>query len=338
MGGNPSTEWDIVGDGDASVQGFATDISYLPGDTVHFKIDDAFGVPIRLDIYRLGYYAGSGARKMGTVTTVTPTSQQDCLSDPNTGLVDCGNWTDSATWQVPLTAVSGVYIARVVRPDTGGASHIIFVVRNDTSQSDLLFQTSDTAWQAYNQYGGNSLYVGGPGTNPGRAYKVSYNRPLTTRSTSPEDNLFNSEYPMIRFLEANGYNVSYTSGVDTDRRGAELLEHKVFMSVGHDEYLVGDTAQQRRERTRERCEPGVLQRQRELLEDTVGEQHRRIEHGATHPGLLQGNARRREDRPDADLDRHVARRALQPTLRWRPPGKRDDRYDFHGQRHPGGRD
>ena len=44
---------------------------------------------------------------------------------------------------------------------------------------------------------------------------------------------------MVRFLESNGYAVSYSTGVDTDRRGAELLEHKVFMSVGHDEYWSG---------------------------------------------------------------------------------------------------
>ena len=103
-----------------------------------------------------------------------------------------------------------------------------------TGQSDLLFQTSDTTWQAYNSYGGNSLYTGIAGA--ARAYKVSYNRPFTTRDYAPEDWLFNAEYPMIRWLEANGYNVSYTTGVDTDRRGAELLEHKVFLSVGHDEY------------------------------------------------------------------------------------------------------
>ena len=41
-----------------------------------------------------------------------------------------------------------------------GASHIVFIVRDDDGASDLLFQTSDTTWQAYNSYGGNSLYVG----------------------------------------------------------------------------------------------------------------------------------------------------------------------------------
>ena len=60
---------------------------------------------------------------------------------------------------MPANAVSGVYIAKLTRTDTGGASHIPFVVRNDASHSDLLFQTSDTTWQAYNTYGGNSLYT-----------------------------------------------------------------------------------------------------------------------------------------------------------------------------------
>ncbi len=163
-------------------------------------------------------------------------NQPACLNDASTG------WSTAATgpersWAVPADAVSGIYFARLVRTDgTTGASQVFFVVRNDSSSSKLLFQTSDTTWQAYNQYGGNSLYVGSPA---GRAYKVSYNRPFTTRDTGPEDFVFNSEYPMVRYLEANGYDVSYTSGADTDRRGAELREHQVFMSVGHDEYWSG---------------------------------------------------------------------------------------------------
>ena len=109
------------------------------------------------------------------------------------------------------------------------------------AHSDLLFQTSDTTWQAYNTYGGNSLYFGSPA---GRAYKVSYNRPFTTRCCDfPNGSnltwLFNTEYPMVRWLERNGYDVSYTTGIDTDRRGSELLEHRVFMPVGHDEYRSG---------------------------------------------------------------------------------------------------
>ena len=49
------------------------------------------------------------------------------------------------------------------RTATAGSSHVVFVVRDDDGGSELLFQTSDTTWQAYNQYGGNSLYTGQPG-------------------------------------------------------------------------------------------------------------------------------------------------------------------------------
>ncbi|MBE2224280.1 MAG: DUF4082 domain-containing protein, partial [Anaerolineae bacterium] len=236
--GNPASEWDIVGAGDLSIQGFATDISVNQGQTVHFKIDTDASDYV-LDIYRMGFYNGQGARKVATVqpSVTLPQNQPACLEDTTTGLIDCGNWSESASWAVPVDAVSGIYFAKVTRTDTGGASHIVFVVRDDDGGSDLLFQTSDTTWQSYNTYGGNSFYVGAPA---GRAYKISYNRPFSTREVYPEDWVFNAEYPMVRWLEANGYDVSYFTGVDSDRFGQEILEHQGFLSVGHDEYWSAD--------------------------------------------------------------------------------------------------
>ena len=229
-----------------------------------------------------------GARFITSVTPSVslPQNQPACLSDASTGLVDCGNWAQSASWTVPSDATSGIYIALLKRNDTGGASHIVFVVRDDDSMSDLLFQTSDTTWQAYNNYGGNSLYAGAPA---GRAYKVSYNRPFSTRGSGgggTESFLFNAEYPMVRWLEANGYDVSYTTGIDSDLRGGEILEHQVFLSVGHDEYWSGGATHQCRSSTRGRCSPGVFQRQRGVLENAVGEQHRRLGHRVPHAGHL----------------------------------------------------
>ena len=242
--GNPPGEWEVGGAGDSNIQGFATDFSVNHGETVSFKIKtDA--AAYRIDIYRLGYYGGLGARKVATIqpSAVLPQNQPACVSDASTRLVDCGNWAVSASWAVPSDAVSGVYIARPVRTDTGGASHIVFVVRDDEGKSDMLFQTGDATWQAFNKYGGSNLYRTGDENNSyRRAYKVSYNRPFINRgSTSQfferETYLFNTEYPMIRWIEANGYNVSYASSMDTDRRGAALRSHKVFLSVGHDEYV-----------------------------------------------------------------------------------------------------
>jgi hypothetical protein len=189
---------------------------------------------------------------------------------------------------VPADAVSGVYVARLVRDDdepepwrsegnnsgVSGpaapppplphsygalglgkledamkekrASHILFVVRDDAGQSTMLFQTADPTWVAFNRYGGSSLYGsylpntgggGGPADNPRtRAYMASYNRPLTNRASTFSEQFFSAEYPLVRWLERNGYDVSYFSGVDSDLRGAEIRKHKVFISAGHDAY------------------------------------------------------------------------------------------------------
>jgi methionine-rich copper-binding protein CopC len=237
--GSPASEWDIVGNGDSSIQGFATDMSINHGQAIQFKINDSALAPYHIDIYRVGYYGGLGARKVDTIAASQTLRQNQPapLFDPATRLVDAGNWTTSATWTAPATAVSGVYIARLVREDTGGANHILFVVRDDEGESDILFQTSDTTWQAYNDWGGWSLYGG---TDGRRAYKISYNRPFLRNTTvNGRDFFFGVEYAQVRWLEANGYHVSYFSEMDTDRRGAELREHQVFMSVGHDEYWSG---------------------------------------------------------------------------------------------------
>ncbi|WP_237563608.1 N,N-dimethylformamidase beta subunit family domain-containing protein, partial [Arthrobacter sp. H-02-3] len=153
----------------------------------------------------------------------------------------------SASWQVPASAVSGVYLARLVRNDTDEASLVPFIVRDDAAHSAMLFQTSDATWQAYNTYGGNSLYsctVDCPAGEPlayKSAFKVSYNRPFNSAADDQGRSwLMYAEYPMIRFMEANGYDVSYMSGLDVSTRGPLLLNHKVFMSVGHDEYWTAD--------------------------------------------------------------------------------------------------
>jgi len=120
-----------------------------------------------------------------------------------------------------------------VRTDTGEASPILFVVRDNSSHSDILVQTSDETWHAYNTYGGSSFYSG----EISRAYKVSYNRPFNVPNMYTW--FFSAEYPMLRWLEANGYDVTYFTGVDADRNGKLITQHRVYMSVGHDEYWSG---------------------------------------------------------------------------------------------------
>ncbi len=244
--GDAPSNWQVKEVGDTTIQGFATSMSVDVGETEHFKIDTPASA-YHIEILRLGYYGGNGARLVASGITPTaklPQSQPACLKEPSTGLIDCGNWGVSAQWSVPSNAVSGVYIALLTRNDTGGKSQIIFVVRNDASHSKILPQTSDATWEAYNAYGGNSLYTCTVACPPGEpkaykgAYAVSYNRPddgsLVTDGGASY--LFYAEYQMIRFLEKNGYDVSYTSEDEVDQNGALLKNHKMFISSGHDEY------------------------------------------------------------------------------------------------------
>ncbi|MGO7357393.1 DUF4082 domain-containing protein (plasmid) [Rhizobium ruizarguesonis] len=257
--GNPISEWGLEGDGGGTIQGFATEISTNIGQTVDFKIATD-STHYRIDIYRMGYYGGDGARKVGSIeqSLTTAQIQPHPIVDMSLGLIDCGNWSVSASWQIPTDAVSGVYFAKLVREDgVEDASIIPFVVRDDASTSNIVFQTSDTTWQAYNAWGGASLYYGEVPVDPadmigylppncscglqaiGRASAVSYNRPIIT-NTSPvggsHDYIFGVESSAISWLEQNGYDVSYISGVDATRNGALLLNHDAYLSVGHDEY------------------------------------------------------------------------------------------------------
>jgi hypothetical protein len=236
--GSPASEWDITGVGDTAIQGFATDISVNVGGQISFKIKTTAS-SYTIDIYRLGWYGGDGARHITSVTpsATLPQIQPSCVTDATTELYDCGNWGVSATWPVPSTSVSGVYIALLHRAGGTDSSQIPFIVRDDSSHSGVFFQTSDTTWHAYNDYGGSDYYTGAAN---GRAYQLSYNRPFATRGlASGRDYLFSNEYPTIRFLERNGYDVSYTTGVDSARFGDLIKNHKIFLSVGHDEYWSG---------------------------------------------------------------------------------------------------
>ena len=118
--GNPAAEWDISGAGDISIQGFSTDLSVDNGNSVHFKINVTDAANYNIKIYRLGYYQGNGARLITNLGNFTGIIQPAPLTDPVTGLVDCGNWSVAASWAIPSNAVPGLYIARLTRTGNGG--------------------------------------------------------------------------------------------------------------------------------------------------------------------------------------------------------------------------
>ena len=253
--GTPQSDWD-VGSNDSYIQGFADPFSVNAGGTINFKIETVAS-SYSIDIYRMGYYGGDGARLVAKISPSAslPQIQPPCNTNTVTGLVDCGTWAVSASWSVPPDAVSGVYFAHIYTPGNTHENQIPFVVTDNSSHSDVVFMTSDETWQAYNDWGNYSLYVGNSTGSPwccsaletGRAVQVSYNRPFATRFDTPggQDFFFNTEFPTIEFLEKNGYDVSYVSQSDVAATGAAsmLKQHKVFVNAGHSEYWdAGDRA------------------------------------------------------------------------------------------------
>nr|MBA3869018.1 hypothetical protein [Anaerolineae bacterium] len=239
----PGTDgWQL--DNSLDIQIYASEDSVNVGDKLDFFVDAK--VPnYSLDIYRIGYYGGLGARLIQSVPDLTSSQQPDCVRMDDSGLRTCSNWQVSYSLTVPLDWVSGIYIAQVKDSTSGVNNETVFVIRQDERKSDMLYQMSVTTFQAYNNYGGKSVYSENSATcdtvaEAPRAVKVSLNRPYGASFWDP-NYFFHTEFPMVRWLEQQGYDVSYSTNMDTYRSGKPgahnaLLDHKVFLSVGHDEY------------------------------------------------------------------------------------------------------
>jgi hypothetical protein len=156
--------------------------------------------------------------------------------DPSTGFLDAG-WPVTDSFHVSASAVSGYYLAEAVAmtgPSVGRMRFYPFVVRTSASQpaSHTLVQIGLNTAEAYNTWGGKSLYASNS-TGEKPAVKVSFNRPFQTQGVGSQT--FDC-YQLIRFLERAGYDVSYTTDIDTDGNPGELRRHKLVIVAGHDEY------------------------------------------------------------------------------------------------------
>ena len=181
--GTPQSVWQVnPGEDSTTIQGFTTSMSTNVGGEVDFKINNKTGsANYQINIYRLGYYGGDGARLVDTIQHQSTTAivQPNPITDPATGLVDAGNWQVTDAWNVPSDAVSGVYVANIV--DGTQVFQIPFIIKNSSSTSDIVFQTADETWQAYNGWGGANLYGGnGPVTDMARPM-----RSVTTGRSRP---------------------------------------------------------------------------------------------------------------------------------------------------------
>ncbi|HEY3181416.1 MAG TPA: N,N-dimethylformamidase beta subunit family domain-containing protein, partial [Gaiellaceae bacterium] len=225
------------------IEGFSTASSVNRGGSFGVKMQTAAATTASIQIYRSGYYGGTGGRLISTVRGLPVGPQAACASSPTTtGLYDCSNWTTAATITTSTSWESGVYLVRIVRDDNNLDYEFPVVVRNDLSHSPVLYGVPFTTYQAYNNYGGKSLYgynSSGPVTiaNSVRAVKVSYDRPYAQpRDTTIPNWYTRADYPMVYWLEKSGYDTTYASTDDLESSPTWPRNHKAFISGAHDEY------------------------------------------------------------------------------------------------------
>lgn len=237
------------------IQAYADTPSVLPGKTLTFYVStQKESTPYTIQVYRLGWYSGLGGRLMTSVTGqighaqgyYDVTKQQLmscklCVVNNTTGLIEA-NWQPSYILSVPSDWTTGIYLAKFVDV-LGMQTYVPFDVQG-TASSDYVVVTPDTTYAAYNTWGGFDLYdsdntkANVPGESDAvlasKAVKVSFDRPYSDESGSSQVLLLEAD--AIRWMEREGYDLSYVSDIDLQQQPALLAQHKAYISIGHDEY------------------------------------------------------------------------------------------------------
>lgn len=224
------------------IEGYVNTTSAHAGQTLDIMVSTNPPAPFDVKIYRMGYYGGSGGRLVFSSDTVEGQTQPD----PDVGemrLRDC-RWSPSVSVAIPDEWISGVYVGKLTEHRDGLQSYVIFILR-DNRQADFMFQCSDTTWNAYNRWPDRyALYDDGKNEwHLGPNTATSFNRPygkycqvVDTPLSIGSGEFMLWEFPMVHWMEQQGYDVTYVSNLDTHHDGPGLKRVRGFLSVGHDEY------------------------------------------------------------------------------------------------------
>jgi hypothetical protein len=234
-----TTDWLLTNPADnREIEGYASWTSVDRGSAIRVLVN-TLDPSYQLEVFRVGWYGGAGGRRVFGPITLGGTQQVTPAPDPVTGLIEC-DWNNGFTLNTDRDWTTGVYLVKLTASASGKQSYVSFTLRNDGRRSRLLFQTSVTTYQAYNNWGGKSLYSFNS-TDRTAAVKVSFNRPYANDNGAGQ--LFAWELSLLRFLEREGYDVAYCTNITTHNDPWTLRAHKAFLSVGHDEYWSAEMRQ-----------------------------------------------------------------------------------------------
>jgi hypothetical protein len=217
------------------VAGYVAEQAIAPGETQRIYVDAPGARRVTIQLYRMGWYGGAGGRLVLQSRPLPVVGQPPCPHRFSTGLTEC-RWHATLSFPIPGALPSGVFTAKL-SADTGAQSDCIFIVRS-ARPTPLLVVIPTASYEAYNAWGGDSLYPGGTKlvglTGTSQGVEVSYDRPYDSQTGAGQ--FFIREVAMVRFLERYGYPASYTTTDSIDRDPAQLAGTRALVDVGHSEY------------------------------------------------------------------------------------------------------
>jgi hypothetical protein len=228
-----------------AIEGFADVTSAEVGSTVTLFVNTVART-FHVEAYRMGYYQGLGARLVWTSDKVTGQQQPPPTFLGFVNTIRC-DWTPSMSVPIDETWPPGAYLLKLVG-DFGEQQYIPLCIRDDASTSAYVVQHSVTTWQAYNLWGGFSLYNGlsAGGLSYGQSTEgkdfahrsriVSFDRPYSQDWAQGASDFIGNEFPLIFHMESLGLDVTYWTDVDFHQRPELLVQHRCLFSLGHDEY------------------------------------------------------------------------------------------------------
>jgi len=223
-------DWRIPSSAPTDIEGYADRVSAGVGERVRLFVDTTAS-SFHVEAYRLGWYGGDGGRRIWTSSVVPGVQQRPPRMNAKTRMVEA-RWIESLAFHVGEDWVQGTYLLKLVS-STGGQAYVPLVLRDVTSTARILVTLPVNTWQAYNDWGGASLYVGPSGSSSDRATVVSFDRPY--HQTRGAGRML-SALPLIALIESQGLDITYWTDMDLHSRPALVRQHQSLLVLQHDEY------------------------------------------------------------------------------------------------------
>ncbi|MGW2514527.1 N,N-dimethylformamidase beta subunit family domain-containing protein [Streptomyces scopuliridis] len=238
-----SPDWRIrsVGPPEA-VEGYTDRVSVLPGEEFGLYVSTT-APGFRVSAYRIGWYGGAQARLVWRSGRIAGHAQRRPLLIAATRSVRA-DWDRTAAVRTDGWP-EGAYLLRL-DAENGHQRYVPLIVRSASAAGRTVLMHAPATWQAYNLWGGSSLYEGNDGAYATRSFAVSFDRPYDKNGA---EKFLVYERALVVLAERIGIPLAYTTGVDVHLAPSVLRDATAAVSLGHDEYW---TPEQRLHMTRAR--------------------------------------------------------------------------------------